>query len=393
MRNFLILFGACLLCLQWPLLAHGADLSLVMATILPGIAICGAAFLLSWGSEVAQLDIPQSLAFAFVALVAVLPEYAVDLYFAWMAGKDPSYAPYAIANMTGANRILIGVGWAGLSLIYWLRSRKKTIFLNRSHQIELIALMFATLYSFMLPLKGQLDISDTVVLLAIFAFYLIKASKSHHEEPEFDKGVAHMLSTLGQTPRRLAVLVLFIIAGVGIFSASEPFAEGLLELGGHYGIDRFLLVQWLAPIASESPEFLIAAIFAWRLKPTAGLATLVSSKVNQWTLLVGMLPVAYSISSGQLSVMHFDMRQVEEVFLTAAQSLFALVMILNLSFSLWEALALFGLFTLQLFFPSMHARYLFGILYIVLSIFIVLKSPEHRKQFVQTFDVFKRKRI
>mgnify|MGYP000694579076 CR=1 FL=1 len=31
-----------------------------------------------------------------VALIAVLPEYAVDMSFAWRAGQDPSFAPFAI---------------------------------------------------------------------------------------------------------------------------------------------------------------------------------------------------------------------------------------------------------------------------------------------------------
>ncbi|MFP8871415.1 MAG: sodium:calcium antiporter, partial [Myxococcota bacterium] len=70
-------------------------------SVLAGIAILGAAFMLSWACELGERDIPQSLALLVLALVGVLPEYAVDLHFAWMAGKDPSYAPYAVANMTG----------------------------------------------------------------------------------------------------------------------------------------------------------------------------------------------------------------------------------------------------------------------------------------------------
>ena len=86
-----------------------------------GLAIVGAAFLLSWGCEVAQLEVSQALALAAVALVAVLPEYAVDMYFAWVAAKQPEYAAYAAANMTGANRLLIGIGWPMVALIFWLK--------------------------------------------------------------------------------------------------------------------------------------------------------------------------------------------------------------------------------------------------------------------------------
>ena len=53
-----------------------------------------------------------------LALIAVLPEYAVDFAFAAKAGQDPEkYAPLALANMTGGNRLLIGVGWIGFPAV------------------------------------------------------------------------------------------------------------------------------------------------------------------------------------------------------------------------------------------------------------------------------------
>src|SRR4051812_12034077 len=79
--------------------------------LLYGIAIVGAAFLLSWAAEAVQLDFSQGLALALLALIAILPEYLVDANFAWLAAEDPSYAGYALANMTGANRLLIGIAW------------------------------------------------------------------------------------------------------------------------------------------------------------------------------------------------------------------------------------------------------------------------------------------
>src|SRR6185503_1292916 len=47
-----------------------------------GIAVLTAAFLLNWGAETAELDISQGLALAIIALIAVLPEYAVDAVLA-----------------------------------------------------------------------------------------------------------------------------------------------------------------------------------------------------------------------------------------------------------------------------------------------------------------------
>ena len=44
--------------------------------------------MLSWAAEVAQLDISAGLAIAILALIAVLPEYAVDFVFAKKGGES-----------------------------------------------------------------------------------------------------------------------------------------------------------------------------------------------------------------------------------------------------------------------------------------------------------------
>ncbi len=107
-------------------------------------------------------------------------------------------------------------------------------------------------------------------------------------------------------------------------------------------------MQWLAPLASEAPEFLVAALLAMRGKAGAALGLLLSAKVNQWTLLVGSLPLAYSVGAGHAAPLPLDQRQMAEVLLTAAQSLFGIAVLASLSLSLVEAGLLAGLFVAQL---------------------------------------------
>ena len=72
---------------------YEAHLAPTTAAIIFGLGILGAAFILSWAAEVAQMDIPRGLALAVLAVIAVLPEYAVDLYFAWEAARNPGVHP------------------------------------------------------------------------------------------------------------------------------------------------------------------------------------------------------------------------------------------------------------------------------------------------------------
>ncbi|MBC7289453.1 MAG: hypothetical protein H5T86_15705, partial [Armatimonadetes bacterium] len=164
--------------------AGGIELGHAEVALLSGIAIVCAAFLLTWAAEVAQLDVSQGLALAAVALIAVLPEYAVDLYFAWTAAHDPAYAHYAVANMTGANRLLIGFGWPLMVLLWWLRTKQSAVELHRERHTELGFLAAATVYAFVIPLKRSLGPIDAAVLLSIFAVYLYRVGVGRHVEPE-----------------------------------------------------------------------------------------------------------------------------------------------------------------------------------------------------------------
>jgi len=386
MTNWLWIGSSILLCLQW-IAIHFAGIHLTpqFEALSSGVAIFGAAFLLSWSAELSQKDIPQALAIALLALIAVLPEYAVDMYFAWSAGKDPKYTAFATANMTGANRLLIGVGWAAVVITYWLKSSKKAVELEPSHKIELFYLALATLYSFLIPLKGQLDLIDAVALIMIFVFYMRAASKAEHVEPELE-GPAAMIESWGTRPRRAWTVSFFLLSGFTIFTAAEPFAEGLLATGRTFGIEEFILVQWLAPLASESPEFIVAILFALKGQPGTSMGALLSSKVNQWTLLIGMLPIVYAVSAESAGGMHMDARQVEEMFLTAAQSIFAVAVLANLSFSLLEALIVFVLFWTQLLFPDPQFRFYYSFLYVVLAVGLVLVKKDVRDGFVALFS-------
>ena len=391
MTTFLWVASSVLLCLQW-IFVHFSGLhpSPQWLALSAGMAIFGASFMLSWAAELAQFEIPQALALALLALIAVLPEYAVDMYFAWMAGKDSTYTAFATANMTGANRLLIGVGWAAVVFAFWLKTRRKEISLEPEHKIEVLFLGLATLYSFFIPFKGRLDLFDAAIFIAIFVFYMRRASQAEHVEPELE-GPAEVMAQWQIPARRSVTVAFFLLSGLTIFVAAEPFAEGLLATGRTFGIEEFILVQWLAPLASESPEFIVAILFALRTNPGASLGTLISSKINQWTLLIGMLPIVYAVSSREISPMQMDGRQIEELFLTAAQSLFAVAVLANLSFSLVEALMLFALFGVQLLVPDASFRYYFSFLYILLAVGLVAYKPDSREAVADLFR--KRQRI
>jgi cation:H+ antiporter len=384
----------------------GGHLESALMAFLFGLAIVGSAFLLSWAAEAAQLDISAGLAIAVLAFIAVLPEYAVDLVFAIRGGNGfeqfgrvcqsaadaaagrESDCALALANMTGANRLLIGVGWSMVVFVAWWRYRKRGqrmtgVSLERSHSVELAYLALATMYCLTLPLKASITLVDAAILVAIFVSYTVRISRAPAEEPHL-VGPARWIGGFPTPRRRAAVIGLFVLAATVIMLCAEHFAEALVDTGRTFGISEFFLVQWLAPLASEAPELLVAGLYAWRLNTNAGLGTLVSSKVNQWTLLVGTLPVAFAIASASTHGLPIIARQREELLLTAAQSFFALAILVNLSVSLREAGVLFVLFATQFVAGAVvpvgrHGAELvwFSIAYLVLGVWVLVGDRRH----------------
>jgi cation:H+ antiporter len=395
-REWLLLFGTALVALPALVLrvlevTHTWDPHLgpeVMAIIF-GLGIFAAATLLTWASEVAETEISAGLALVVLALIAVLPEYAVDLYFAWTAPDNPENAHLAVANMTGGNRLLVGLAWPVIFFIFWRTMKKNIMPIERSNAIGILFLGAATVYSFSIPVRGYLSLVDTAIMFSLFAGYLYIASRTPPEHDREFVGPAAAIGALPRTPRRLMVLGIFAYAALVIFAAAEPFAESLVETGEALGIDEFVLVQWVAPLASESPEFILAAMLAMRGRYDAGMTILISSKVNQWTLLIGSLPLAYAISGGSTAPLDFDTRQSEELLLTAAQSLFAVAILVSLSMSRWEAGALFGLFMAQFVIPhdtvfpgsDINVRVAFSVLYCVLAFAIFIRDVPIMRDF------------
>ncbi len=390
MKNLIWLLAAALVPLPWMFLeltGLGHHLDPVLVSTLSGIAIVGAAFVLGWGAELSERDIPRSLALIALALISVLPEYAIGLYYAWTEGKSGSHQGLAIANMTGANRILIGVGWSLIAIVYYFKHKKDHIQLDRSQGLEISLLMIATIYSLVIPLKGTLSWVDMIVLFAMFIYYAARAAKGERHETDLE-GVAALLDEkLGNNARRLMVLGMFAFAGYAIWLSAEPFAHGLQVTGKTYGVSEFLLVQWIAPLASESPEGLIALLFALKGKGSMGIGALISSKVNQWTLLVGAIPLVYGLAAGGMQPMVLNSLHKEELLLTSAQSLFAAVIISDFKFTVWEALLLLALFMGQFFMPWEGVRYFFCGIYLLASLALLAVSKTRRDMLIRALTL------
>lgn len=338
------------------------------------------AFLVAWGAEAAQFLISQGLALAILAWLQTLPEFAVEAVIAWRAGRDPAeceiaraaleagvacYKPLAIANFTGAIRLLVGLGWPMIYFVFaWSRRgtgrRLPDIRLDDEHAIEIMGLFPPVLYFFIVWWKSSLSILDGILLTSMYVAYLVilwrVPPRQQTEETLEDLGAVPKAVLQWKGVRRItAIAGLFAGGGLILYFVAHPFVESLRALAVTIRVSEFFFVQWVAPFLSEFPEKTSA--FYWARKTRGApmaLMNMVSSNINQWTVLAAMIPAVYAAGLGGLSPFPFDAHQRLEILLTALQSLLGFLLLCNMRFRWWEAALLFLLWFIQLIRPSLH---------------------------------------
>ena len=352
------------------------------------------AFLVAWGAEAAQFLISQGLALAILAWLQTLPEFAVEAVIAWEAGKDPERAHLAIANLTGAIRLLLGLGWPMIYFVFAFSGRGQrnagdrfpVIQLEREHAVEVVGLVPPLLYFLIIIWRQRITWVDALVLIGLYVVYLWiltrnppKAAESLADAP----AVSRWAYRQPGWRRKAAIGGLFAVGGTLLYVTAHPFLTSMIALAGVFGISQFFLVQWVAPFLSEFPEFV--STFTWARRVTQApmaLMNIVSSNVNQWTILAAMIPLVYGFSHlhhhGTWADFPFDPGQRIEIVLTLLQTALGVLLLANMEFDWLDATALFVLWAVQFSVP--HLREEVAVAYGVWMVILVIELATGRKQ-------------
>jgi cation:H+ antiporter len=356
------------------------------------------AFLVAWGAEAAQFLISQGLALAILAWLQTLPEFAVEAVIAWDAGGDPERAHLAIANLTGAIRLLLGLGWPMIYFVSATASRRRgprggvtqlpPIKLEPEHAIEVMGLVPPLLYFALVLWRQRLGWIDAAVLVALYVAYLWVLMRNPPREVEAIADAPLVSRWAHGQPgwrQKAAIGGLFGVGGALLYVTAHPFLNSMLALAAVVGISQFFLVQWVAPFLSEFPEFV--STFSWARRVTRApmaLMNIVSSNINQWTILAAMIPIVYGFSHlhhhGVWADFPLDIAQRNELALTLLQTMLGVLLLANMEFDWMDATALFVLWAVQFTLPQLRIQVMvaYGVWALVLVIGFVVKGQPLR---------------
>jgi cation:H+ antiporter len=369
------------------------------ATLWTTPCILVASLLITWGAESAQFFVAQGFALAMLAWMQTLPEFAVEAVLAWK-----QQTALLLANLTGALRLLTGLAWPMIYLTAAVVHRRRTgaplrqINLHAHQSVEVIGLFFPLLYASFIWWKGFLHLWDAPPLLVLYLAYLGILTRLPPQKYEGVDGLEAVPKAIVTAPRKWRIAGIagcFMVGGALIYLAAEPFLGSLIAVAAAVGLPSFLIIQWLAPVISEFPELLSTFYFA-RQEEKAGVAlmNIASSNINQWTLLVAMLPAVYSLSLGKPAGFTFDAEQRTELLLTIGQSFVSMLFLLNMRFAWFEAIVMFVLFAIQFVLPAFfgdEARHWITWAFLAWSasgfVLFAIRRPKHNAvtSFLQTW--------
>ena len=330
-----------------------------------GPAILVASIMIAWGAEAAQFFMSQGFALVILAWMQCLPEFAVEAVLAWHKQNH-----LLIANLTGAIRLLTGLGWPMIYATAAFAFRRKNkramgqIEVDGVQSVQIIGVLVCLLYVTVLCFKNSLTVWDAVVLMAIYAAYLLLLRRIPAEGGEQVEDLGRIPKAVVQAPRLTRIVSIFLLFGAGgalIFFAAEPFVGSLFAISTAFGVSQFVFIQWIAPFISEFPEQVSAFYWARSIdRASLALMNMVSSNITQWTALAASLPIVLSLSHGTPTPIVFDEQQSREMWMTLGQSLLGIFFLLEMRLRWWQAAGLFALFAASLALPRFHNQFTYA---------------------------------
>lgn len=339
--------------------------------------IIAGAVLVGYGADMLEMVLPSGVAIAIVALLQISPEFFVEWATVKRAAADPNFLHNAMANLFGANKLLVGFGPPLVFFVYFFFSRYRKaneIVFSPIKSYSIFVMIFAIVYNYVIYLKNSLMWYDSIVLILIYFFSVIFIGRmevsyeKHNREADnggdgdddsHDSAVMRFLRGLSKAGGRIVAARVYLLAfiflacGGGLLVGfSEHFLESLLHASAAAGISTFFFIGYVAPFMSEFPEKTVAIGFAMKGREDTAMVNFLSSVLSQLTLLTGLVPLAYSYYKGSLTGIEFDHTQSQELLLVIAMMLFSFMLFSDLKFTIRETVLALGLFIWQFVSPE-----------------------------------------
>ena len=326
--------------------------------VLPLAAIVGtadAAFtcgLSAWRFSAARKRLAsRQLWLLLVVAAATIPLLLAEIHFAWEAAalSTTGEEELTLAAVTGAGRMLPGLAWPMLLLVSWTRGVDWKPRLAPGVRNGLWFTLLGAMYAFTVYLKGFLSVLDGLLLLVLFAAFLWSIRGQRPSDTP-SGWATRRLKPVAPVPPRKFRFETILSPAIAATILSGLFVGALVLWAPTRGPAPYGLVQWLVALVSNSPLLVVVAVLAWRARPGRAAQVLVSIQIVHLTLVLASLPMAFALHGlilGDVDILVLGGRQGSELLALAAQSTFAVIVLVGKMGPARSGLALLLLFAFQ----------------------------------------------
>ena len=228
------------------------------------------------------------------AVGTALPETIIPLMAIFMAGKAASHEAahgIAVGSIIGAPFMLstLALFVRGATLIICKKKRGTSdLVVNIKHvkrDLSYFLIAFTILISATM-FNTNMKIFAAVLLLLLYAFYIIQTIKAESEAQEvetFDLPKLY-LSHFRLPENRMIIIIQTLIGLGGIIFLAEKFVHALETASNAWGISPLILSLLITPIATELPEKVNSVTWASQKKDTLAVGNLTGAMVFQSTI-------------------------------------------------------------------------------------------------------------
>ncbi len=223
---------------------------------------------------------PMVIGMTVVAFGTSAPELVVSLNAA-LEGS----AGLAIGNIVGSNIANVWLILGGACLVTPILAKPGAL------KRDVAVLVVGSLLFVALCIKGDLNLFAGVVLLVVFAGFLITSYARGKGDPDILKERMEELEELEKgIPKSVPIAVLATVAGiVGLALGAELLVKGGAEIARSFGVSEEVIGLTLFAFGTSLPELAASVVAAYRGHPDVAVGNVIGSNIFNMMLVGGVV--------------------------------------------------------------------------------------------------------
>lgn len=229
------------------------------------LLIFGANFLVDGSSGLAKRFNVSNLIIGLtvVAFGTSAPEMVVNL----VAALNPGSTDIALTNIIGSNMINTFVILGAAAVVFPIASQKS------SRRFDIPLSLIAPVAVFLLSMNGILSISDGLILLLFFIWFMYTNIRNAVRHPEEEQAEDYK-------PMKIWKAVLLIIGGLAtLVGGAQLIVPSATNIAASYGVSQSVIGLTVVALGTSLPELATSVVAAFKKNSDIALGNVIGSNI------------------------------------------------------------------------------------------------------------------